>query len=44
MNGVARSSSEAEYHVVADTRSEVRWVKSLLSKLKFPFDETPVIY
>ena len=42
--GVARSSTEAEYRAVANTASEVRWVCSLLSELGVTLPSTPVIY
>lgn len=43
-NGVARSSTEAEYRAVANTASEVRWVCSLLQELGIRIPVTPVIY
>lgn len=43
-NGVARSSTEAEYRVVANTACEIRWVCSLLSELRIKLPHTPVIY
>lgn len=43
-NGVARSSTEAEYRAVANTASELRWVCSLLSELGINLPAAPVIY
>lgn len=42
--GVARSSTEAEYRAVANAASELRWVCSLLTDLHIPLPEMPVIY
>lgn len=43
-NGVARSSTEAEYRAVANTASEVRWICSLLHELGVKVPVVPVIY
>ena len=40
---VARSSTEAEYHVIASTATEIQWIKSLLSDLLFPVI-TPAVF
>ncbi|KAL0733864.1 hypothetical protein Bca4012_010074 [Brassica carinata] len=42
--GVARSSTEAEYRAVANAASEIQWVCSLLIDLRIPLPEMPVIY
>lgn len=42
--GVARSSTEAEYRAVANTASEVIWLCSLLSELHIDLLTAPVIY
>ena len=41
---VARSSTEAEYRVVATTASEVIWLTSLLRELMIPMAGPPTIY
>lgn len=43
-NGVARSSTEAEYRAVANTASEIRWISSLLRELEIHLPTPPVIY
>lgn len=43
-NGVARSSTEAEYRSVANTASELRWVCSLLTELGVLVPTTPTVY
>ncbi|XP_019101846.1 PREDICTED: uncharacterized protein LOC109133300 [Camelina sativa] len=43
-NGVARSSTEAEYRAVANTSAEFRWLCSLYSELKVDIPAPPVIY
>ena len=42
--GVARSSTEAEYRSVANTASELRWVCSLLTELGVSIPTTPTVY
>lgn len=42
--GVARSSTEAEYHAIANAASEVRWICNLLTELRIPLPLPPVIY
>lgn len=34
---VARFNTEAEYHALAHTTSEILWIKSLLDELSIPF-------
>lgn len=41
---VSRSSTEAEYRVVADTAAELRWVSYLLQELGITSISQPVIY
>lgn len=43
-NGVARSSTEAEYRSVANTAAELRWITSLLHELGINTKTTPTIY
>ena len=43
-NGVARSSTEAEYRAVANTASKVRWIFSLLQELGITVPVSPVIF
>lgn len=43
-NGVAHSSTEAEYRFVANTASELSWVSSLLHELGVQQPSTPTIY
>lgn len=43
-NGVARSSTEAEYRSVANTSAELRWICSLLVELGINIKGPPVIY
>lgn len=42
--GVARSSTEAEYRSVANTAAELRWICSLLSELGVTVSTTPTVY
>ena len=42
--GVARSSTEAEYRVVANTAAELRWVCSLLTELGVTLTQPPVVF
>lgn len=42
--GVARSSTEAEYRAVANAASEIRWIRSLLTELDIPIPMPPVIF
>ncbi|KAL8170455.1 hypothetical protein V2J09_022259, partial [Rumex salicifolius] len=41
---VARSSTEAQYKVLADTTSEIRWVQSLFVEIGFLTQQQPIIY
>lgn len=41
---VARSVGEAEYRVVAQGVAEILWLKSLLSKLGYPCEKTPILW
>ncbi|OIT38350.1 putative mitochondrial protein, partial [Nicotiana attenuata] len=41
---VHRSSTEAEYRVVANALAELLWVKNLLLEMKLPIKDTPTIY
>lgn len=43
-NGVARSSTEAEYRAVANTASELSWICNLLSELGITLLSAPVVY
>lgn len=43
-NGVARSSTEAEYRSVANTAAKISWVCSLLTELGVRLPTTPVVY
>lgn len=43
-NGVARSSTEAEYRAIANAAAEVRWICNLLSELHIHLPLAPVIY
>ena len=43
-NGVARSSTEAEYRSVANTASELNWVCNILSDLGISLTASPVVY
>lgn len=43
-NGVARSSTEAEYRSVANTSCELQWICSLLAELGIHLSQVPVIY
>lgn len=43
-NGVARSSTEAEYRSVANTASELNWVCNILSELGITLTAPPVVY
>ncbi|CAA7037664.1 unnamed protein product [Microthlaspi erraticum] len=44
LQGVARSSTEAEYRSMANTASEVKWLCSLLTELGIRVNWPPVIY
>ena len=39
----ARSSTEAKYHSLAQTSTELTWIQALLTELRVPFT-TPVLY
>ena len=41
---VARSSTEAEYRVLASTAAELNWVTNLLHELGLPFSTAPTIF
>ncbi|KAK5841924.1 hypothetical protein PVK06_004250 [Gossypium arboreum] len=41
---VSRSSSEAEYHSLANCVSELLWVKYLLDKIGMPLCQSPVVW
>lgn len=43
-NGVARSSTEAEYRSIANTASEIRWICNLLTELGITLPKAPVVY
>ena len=43
-NGVARSSTEAEYRAVANTASELNWIGHLLQELGIQQHSSPTIY
>ena len=43
-NGVARSSTEAEYRAVANATSEINWICSVLSELGISLPSAPVIF
>lgn len=42
--GVARSSTEAEYRAVANAASELRWICSLFTELGIALPSVPVTY
>ncbi|KAL9241494.1 hypothetical protein vseg_015603 [Gypsophila vaccaria] len=41
---LSRSSTEAEFRAIADTTSELLWLKSLLSELNIPVNKPPTIF
>lgn len=43
-NGVARSSTEAEYRSVANTASELNWICNVLTELGISLSAPPVVY
>lgn len=43
-NGVARSSTEAEYRAVANAAAEVRWICNILTELGITIPVKPVVY
>ncbi|XP_033144322.1 uncharacterized protein LOC103859022 isoform X1 [Brassica rapa] len=43
-NGVARSSTEAEYRAVANAASEINWICNVLSELGISLPTAPVIF
>ena len=43
-NGVARSSTEAEYRAVANTAAELSWICNILTELGIQLPTPPVVY
>ncbi|KAG7582826.1 Integrase catalytic core [Arabidopsis suecica] len=43
-NGVARSSTEAEYRSVANTAAEISWICNILTELGIKLPAPPVVY
>lgn len=43
-NGVARSSTEVEYHATAYGALKIIWICSLLQELVISFPSTPMLY
>ena len=43
-NAVSRSSTEAEYRSMADTTSELQWLKNLFQDLQINFTQVPILY
>ena len=43
-NAVSRSSTEAEYRSMADTTSELQWLKHLLTDLQIELSQVPTLY
>ena len=43
-NGVARSSTEAEYRAVANTASELNWICNVLSELGVTLSSPPLVF
>ena len=41
---VSHSSTEAEYRSLAATVAEITWLKSLISELRVPLTQAPIIY
>ncbi|KAF5446744.1 hypothetical protein F2P56_032347 [Juglans regia] len=41
---MARSSTEAEYKSLANTTAKIIWIRSLLSELRLPICQTPVLW